>query len=59
MLRGFTRESGNENEKSRYAVSCVTASYDQVGEKKISVVESMQTVVVIDFPIVARVQPWA
>jgi len=56
MLRGFTRENGNKNEKSRYAVSCVTASYNQVGEEKISIVESMRTVVVIDLSASCGVQ---
>ena len=56
MLRGLTRKNGNENEKSRFAVSCVTASYNQVGEEKISVVESMRTVVVIDLSVSCGVQ---
>jgi len=56
MSRGLTRENGNANEKSRYAVSCVTASYNQVGEEKISIVESMRTVVVIDLSASCGVQ---
>ena len=44
------------NEKNRYTVACVTASYKQVGEEKIRVVESMRTVVVIDLSASCGVQ---
>jgi len=52
----LTNLANFSNEKSRYTVACVTASYKQVGEEKIRIVESMRTVVVIDLSASCGVQ---